>query len=120
MDKPLCPQCGKGMYAGIPVSHPSDGVQITELQCFSMNSHHKILIEEPIPDWNKFSMKREELIPPNARRMSERTQQRILSLLAKGIPYPEIAQKTGFSTSIICRLKQVTLLAAMGAALSRR
>ncbi len=119
MDKPLCPHCGKGMYLnGIDID-PSCGLQTTEYQCFSLNNHHRIGIVEPIPDWKEFRKDREEKTLPQVKRMTPRQKRRILKMLAKEMPLVKISQKTRFSSPAICRLKAITLLATMGAAIKR-
>ena len=126
MNKPLCPlmdelgkPCNHPMFANIPEIYPSDGVEITSWQCFSMNSKHQLFISEPIPGWK--SKERKVEIHPNGRRMTPYKRKKILNMLAQipRITYPEIAKVTGFSTPIICRLKQVTMLAAISTVLKR-
>ncbi len=123
-DKPLCPlldelgkPCNRPMFALPPESLPSAGVQVTVWQCFSLNNQHQIETKELIPAWEEFRKKRKDKISPTGRKMTPRTRRRILTMLAKGIPYVKISEKTGFSTPAICRLKQITMLATMGTVL---
>ncbi len=122
MDKPLCPlmdelgkPCNRPMFANLPEIDGSTGLQITVWQCFSLNNRHTIDRIEPIPGWK--SKERKIEIHPNGRRMTPGKRRKILSMLAQGIPYPQIAKATSFSTPIICRLKQITMLASMSVAI---
>ncbi len=120
MDKPFCEKCGKGMYRiGVDID-PSCGLQSTEYQCFSLNNHHRIGIVEPIPNWGSFRQEKEEKIIPQVKRMTPRQKRRILKMLVKEMPLVKISQKTGFSSPAICRLKAITLLAAMGMAIKNQ
>lgn len=117
MDRLSCKKCGKGMYrVGVDID-PSSGLQTTEYQCYSLDTHHKFGFVEPIPGWEEFKKQRRNKESPNGKRMTDRERMKILIMLAQGIPYLQIAKATGFSTPIICRLKQITLLAAMGTAI---
>ncbi len=117
MNRPLNPFCNKGMYEVGSRNDPSSGEVETEYQCLCLNSHHKAYIREPIPGWK--SKERKVEIAPNARRMTPKIRRKILVMLAQGISYPQIAKATSFSTAIICRMKQVTMLAAMAVAINR-
>jgi len=105
------------MFALPPESLPSAGVQVTVWQCFSLNNQHQIETKELIPAWEEFRKKREDKISPTGRRMTPRTRRRILTMLAKKIPYSKIAQKVGFSVPRIYQIKASTLLAAIGTVL---
>ena len=115
MTKPLCPYCGKGMYANHPELYPSDGVQITTWQCFSMDNKHKVQREEPIPGWDNFRDKTtpQKPIPPTAKRISEAEKYKILTLINKKKTYKEIAYETGFSEPAIWRIRAITTVAAV-------
>ncbi len=115
MDRPFCEKCGKGMYRiGVDID-PSCGLQSTEWQCYGLDTHHRIAIVKPIPDWEEF--RKERPPPPQAKRMTPRQKRRILAMLAKKMPLVKISQKTGFSSVAIYRLKAITLLAAMALAI---
>jgi len=115
MDRPFCLKCGKNMYmVGIHLD-TSAGLQTTQYRCFSLNNRHDTYQTEPIPGWE--SKAREEKILPTGRRMTPRTRRRVLSMLAKKIPYSKIAQKVGFSVPRIYQIKASTLLAVAGVAL---
>ncbi len=117
MDRPVCEKCGKKMYfKGIDID-PSSGLQTTGYGCFSLNSKHTRYVTEPIPDWEEFRKERKVEIHPNGRRMTPYERKKILTMLAQGIPYLLIAKATGFSTPIICRMKQITMLATMAVAI---
>ena len=128
MEKPFCHKCGKGMYRiGVDID-TSCGLQTTEYQCFSLNNHHRVGIVERIPGWNEFRnektetarLKTEKQRVSSGRRMTERQRLKIRSMLAKSIRGSEISKKTGFSPTIVYRIKGVTLLAAMGTAIRRK
>ena len=127
MDSPFCEKCGKGMYRiGVDID-PSCGLQTTEWQCYGLNNHHRIGIVEPIPKWNEFRnqktetarLKTEKQRVSSGRRMTERQRLKVRSMLAQSIRGCEISKKTGFSPTIIYRIKGITLLAAIGTVLRR-
>lgn len=122
MDKLLCPfwdelgnPCNRPMYALPPESLPSNGVEITIWQCFSLNDHHKCENKEPIPGWPK---EREINTRAIRVRTSDEKQLKILTMLAQSIPYAEISEKMSCSYTTICRIKQITVLAAMSIVLN--
>lgn len=113
----ICEKCGKPMFfRGIDID-PSSGLQTTIYGCCSLDTKHTRYDTEPIADWEEFRKERKVEIHPNGRRMTPYKRKKILTMLAQGIKYPEIAKATGFSCPIICRMKQITLLAAMSVAL---
>ena len=117
IERPFCEKCGKGMYLNGVDIDPSSGLQTTYYRCFSLNTRHDSYETEPIPEWEEFRRERKVEIHPNGRRMTPGKRRKILSMLAQGIPYPQIAKATSFSTPIICRMKQVTMLATMAVAI---
>jgi len=123
MDKPLCPYCGKGMYANHPELYPSDGVQITTWQCFSLSSKHRTAITEPIPGWDNFRVKSTpqkpipQPIPPTAKRISEEDKSKILTLLNQGMTLREVAYETGYSDVAVWRIRAITTIAAVSIAI---
>ena len=109
--------CKRPMYLnGIDID-PSSGLQTTQYRCFSLNNRHDTYFTEPIPEWEEFRRERKVEIHPNGRRMTPYKRKKILNMLAQKIPYPQIAKVTGFSTPLICRMKQVTILACMAVAI---
>lgn len=119
MDKPVCDKCARPMYFNGYDIDPSAGLQMIQFRCFSLNNRHDTYLTEPIPDWEEFRKERKFTPLSNGRRMTESKRRKILTMLAQipKIPYPEISKATGFSTPIICRMKQITMLAAMGTVL---
>ncbi len=111
--KKICPTCNRPMYFVGTHLDSSGGIQINEFQCFSLSPKHKRYETEPIPAWEEF--RKERPPPPQARRMTPRQRRRILKMLAKEMPLVKISQKTGFSSPAICRLKAITMLAAVSA-----
>ncbi len=116
----ICKKCGKGMYLNGVDIDPSSGLQTTYYRCFSLNTRHDICLTEPIPDWEEFRKERKVEIHPNGRRMTPYKRKKILTMLAQNIHYPEIAKATGFSTPVICRLKQVMTLACVAVAIKNQ
>ncbi len=111
MDRLLCEKCSKPMFFKGTDIDPSSGLQTTEYGCFSLNSKHIKYKTEPIPGWKK---EREINTRAIRVRTSPEKELKILTMLAQSIPYSEISEKAECSYTTICRLKQITLLAAMG------
>ena len=104
MTKPLCPDCGKGMYRiGLDLD-PSVGLQTEEWQCYSLNPKHKLFVTEPIPGWD-FRTQRNEIVPANGRRLTEKDREKIISLIKKGLSNKEVAIRSGWSIPTIHKLR---------------
>ena len=119
MTKPLCPYCGKGMYRiGLDLD-PSVGLQTEEWQCYSLNTHHRVPITQPIPGWDNFREKStpQKPIPPTARRIAEEDKIKILSLLNQGMTLQEVAYETGYSDVAVWRIRAITTVAAVSTAI---
>lgn len=100
-------------------SDPSSGLQTTQYRCFSLNSKDDLYETEPIPDWKEFKKERKEKNQYQGYKMTDERRLEISSMLAKSIPQLQISKALRCSCTTIRNAKGVTLLAAIGMAISK-